>query len=203
MATALTLLVVWAAHRKAPRATAGDRAWIRASLGLLCLLTLVVVASALYRMHIYQEAYGFTRLRVLVDVFEGWLGLLVVAVLGGGAALRAPWLPRFALLSGAGLLLAVAAINPDAWIARHNIERYEETGKVDLRYLQGLSADAVPVLATLPDDLAACALAGHSTAEEDDWLEWNLGRRRGDPVLREHGPDRQPDPRACDARTAD
>jgi len=203
VATALTLLVVWAAHRKAPRATAGDRAWIRASLGLLCMLTLVVVASALYRMHVYQETYGFTRLRVLVDVFEGWLGLLVVAVLCGGAALRAAWLPRFALLSGAGLLLAVAAINPDAWVARHNIERYEETGKIDLGYLQGLSADAVPVLATLPDDLAECAQAGHGSGEDDDWLEWNLGRHRAEPVLREQRPDRQPDARSCAATTAD
>ena len=35
----------------------------------------------------------------------------------------------------------------DAWIARHNIDRYETTGKVDWDYLRGLSADAVPTLA--------------------------------------------------------
>ncbi|MDX6279122.1 MAG: two-component system, OmpR family, sensor histidine kinase BaeS, partial [Kribbellaceae bacterium] len=75
VATALTLLVVWAAARKAPRTTTADVAWLRSSLGVLCVLTLVVVASALYRMHLYQEAYGFTQLRLLVDVFEGWLGL--------------------------------------------------------------------------------------------------------------------------------
>ena len=63
-------------------------AWLRGSLGLLCVLTLVVVASALYRMHVYQEAYGFTRLRLLVDVFEGWLGLLVLGVIAAGVQLR-------------------------------------------------------------------------------------------------------------------
>ncbi len=183
VATALTLLVVWAAHRKAPRETPADRAWIRASLGLLCVLTLVVVASALYRMHVYQDAYGFTRLRLVVDVFEGWLGLLVFAVLSGGVALRAAWLPRFALLSGAGLLLGIAALNPDAWIAEQNLDRYEEAGKVDWLYLQGLSADAVPVLAELPEDVRDCALAGHGTGPRDDWLEWNLGRHRGDPLV--------------------
>ena len=146
VATALTLLVVWAASRKAPRETAADRAWIRGSLGLLCVLTLVVVASALYRMHVYQDAYGFTRLRLLVDVFEGWLGLLVLATMAGGVALRAAWLPRFALFSGVALLLVLAAINPDAWIAQHNIDRFETTGKVDWTYLQGLSDDALPVL---------------------------------------------------------
>ena len=159
-ATALTLLVVWAAARKAPRAAAADLAWLRGSLGLLCVLTLVVVASALYRMHVYQEAYGFTRLRLLVDVFEGWLGLLVLGVLAAGVTLRAAWLPRAALLSGAGLLLSLAAVNPDAWIAEHNVDRYEATGKVDWYYLRGLSADAAPVLATLPDGVVACALPG-------------------------------------------
>jgi signal transduction histidine kinase len=177
VATALTLLVVWAASRKAPRETASDRAWIRGSLGVLGGLTLVVVASALYRMHVYQDAYGFTRLRLLVDVFEGWLGLLVLATLVGGIALRAVWLPRFALFTGAALLLGLAAINPDAWIAQHNIDRYETSGKVDWTYLQGLSDDALPVLSTLPPDLVECAVSLDGRTH-DDWLEWNLGRVR-------------------------
>lgn len=177
VATALTLLVIWAASRKAPRATSSDRAWLRASLGLLCLQTLVVVASALHRMDLYQEVYGFTRLRLLVVVFEGWLGLLVIAVLVGGVALRARWLPRFALLSGVVALLGLAAINPDAWIAERNVERYAETGRLDVGYLGDLSDDAVPFLATTPEEIRDCVLNGHEPAE-DDWLEWNLGRHR-------------------------
>jgi two-component system, OmpR family, sensor histidine kinase BaeS len=178
-ATALTLLVVWAAVRKAQQGTAEDRAWLRASLGLLCVLTLVVVVSALHRMHLYQEAYGFTQLRLLVDVFEGWLGLLLLALLVAGRSLRAAWLPRMALLSGVGLLLGIAAINPDAWIAEQNIDRWKETGKVDWVFLQDLSYDAVPTLASLPDDVRRCALAGRETPD-DDWLEWNLGRDRAE-----------------------
>ena len=201
VATALTLLVVWAAARKARRRTATDLAWLRGSLGLLCLLTLVVVASALYRMHLYQEAYGFTRLRLLVDVFEGWLGLLVLGVIAAGLTLRAAWLPRAALLSGAGLLLLLAAVNPDGWIAQRNLDRYDETGKVDWSYLQGLSADAVPLLATLPDDVVECALTGHEPAD-DDWLEWNYGRQRAEPVVRSHLVDREYSVSFC-ARAAD
>ncbi|MFT4263740.1 MAG: DUF4173 domain-containing protein, partial [Nocardioides sp.] len=179
VATALTLLVIWAAARKAPRETPADRAWLRGSLGLLCAETLVVVASALYRMSVYQDAYGFTRLRLLVDVFEGWLGIVVLAVAAAGVLLRGAWLARFGVLSGAVALLVLAAANPDAWIARHNLERYAETGKIDWGYLQGLSDDAVPVLA---DHRAACALVGREDSR-DDWLEWNLGRARADPDL--------------------
>ena len=184
IATALTLLVVWAASRKAPRETAQDRMWIRVSLGVLCALTLVVVASALYRMDVYQDAYGFTSLRVLVDVFEGWLGLLVVATMVAGIALKASWLPRFGLFSGVTLLLAFALINPDAWVAQRNIDRYEATGKIDWTYLQTLSDDAVPTLAELPRELVPCALAS-TQAYEGDWLEWNLGRSRANSALEE------------------
>ncbi len=182
VATALTLLVIGVAARKAPRESAADRLWLRGSLGLLCLQTLVVVASALHRMDLYQEAYGFTRLRLLVDVFEGWLGLLVLAVLVAGALLRGGWLPRFALLTGAVALLGLAVVNPDAWIARHNLARYDATGKVDWDYLRGLSDDAVPVLAAAPAEVAACALPDR--AADDDWLSWNLGRHRAADELR-------------------
>jgi len=189
VATALTLLVIWAAARKAPRETPADRLRLRVALGLLCAQTLVVVASALYRMDLYQDTYGFTELRLLVDVFEGWLGLLVLAVMVGGITLRAAWLPRFALLSGAALVIALAAINPDAWIAQRNVDRYQETGKLDWSYLQGLSDDAVPVLVTLPSDVRACVLDGRAQSD-DDWLEWNVGRWRAADDLPEDSPPR-------------
>jgi len=177
VATALTLLVIAVAVRKAPRVTPADRLWMRVALGALCLLTLVVVGSALHRMHLYQEAYGFTRLRLLVDVFEGWLGLVILLVAAAGVALRAGWLPGAGLVTAVVALLGIAAMNPDAWIARHNLDRYDDTGKVDWSYLQGLSDDAVPVLAGLPQGQRECALAGRSEYD-GDWLEWNLGRSR-------------------------
>jgi two-component system sensor histidine kinase BaeS len=145
----------------------------------------VVVASALYRMHVYQEAYGFTELRLLVDVFEAWLGLLVVAVMVAGVRLRGAWLPRAAVLTGAGALLGLALVNPDAWIAEHNLERYAETGRIDWTYISGLSTDIAPALEGQPDDVVACALMGQ-TAIDDDWLEWNLGRHRAEAVVSDH-----------------
>lgn len=182
VATALTLLVIWAAARKAPVETVADRLWLRIALGLLAAEALVVVGSALYRMHLYQEAYGFTQLRLLVDVFEAWLGVLViaglVAAVTGTAIAGGLWLGRFALVSGAVALLGIAAINPDAWIAEHNVSRYEETGKIDTDFLAELSDDAVPALKKLPEDLRSCVLG--PSDREGDWLEWNLGRERAD-----------------------
>ncbi len=178
VATLLTLLVVWAASRRVgsePR----DVLSMRLSLGLLCALTLVVVVSALHRMQLYQEAYGFTQARLVVDVVEGWLGVVVLAVAVAGLLRWGTWVPRFAFVTGLVGLLGIAAINPDAWIARHNIDRYEQSGKLDWQYLATLSFDAVPTLKDLPADLQACVFSySADEAFSDDWLEWNLGRAR-------------------------
>jgi len=174
VATVLTLGVVAAAAAKARRELPHDRLVLRVALGLLCTLTLVVVASALYRMHVYEEAYGFTRLRLVVSLFEGWLGLVLVLVLVAGIRLRGRWLPMAVVVTAALSLLGFAWLNPDAYIAAHNVDRYHQTGKIDLAYLTGLSADAAPELADLSPDVAACVVGdGHG-----DWLAWNLGRAR-------------------------
>lgn len=179
VATALTLATVAVAVRKASRETARDRLLLRAVLGVLLVLTLVVVASALYRMSLYQGAFGYTVLRVLVDAFELWLGLVVVLVMVAGIRWSGWWLPRAALASGAGLLLAVGLANPEAWVAGKNIERYEETGKIDVEYLASLGPDARPVIfAGLHPNLGACALATLGPEDADDALSWNLGRAR-------------------------
>jgi hypothetical protein len=79
-------------------------------------------------------------------------------------------------------LLGIAAINPDAWIAQHNLDRYEATGKLDVAYLTQLSADALPTLASLEEPLRACVFS-HPRDLDDDALEWNLGRARAREVV--------------------
>ena len=86
-------------------------------------MTIVVVVSALYRMHLYEEAYGFTRLRLLVSVFEGWLGVVVLLLLVAGAVGASHWLVPVAVRLGAASLLGLALVNPDLYIAQHNIAR--------------------------------------------------------------------------------
>ncbi|SED17656.1 Signal transduction histidine kinase [Nocardioides exalbidus] len=199
LATALTVLVVWVASRRAGD-TPTDRRWLFGAVGLLCTLTLLVVASALRGMAVYQDAYGFTTLRLFVDVFEGWLGFVVLAIMVTGVARRSHWLPRVALVSGAVGLIGLAAINPDAWVAERNIDRYEVTGKLDLSYLQGLSADATPVIADrLPTEVARCVLDllpynSMNAQTLDDPRAWNLGRARAEGPLTDLGllPVREP-----------
>ena len=182
VATVLTLATVAVAVRKAPRSTSRDRLVLRAALGALCALTLVVVGSALHRMDLYQQAYGFTLLRVLVDGFELWLGLLVVLVLVAGVRLSGWWLPRAALVSAVAFVLVGGLANPEAWVAQRNIDRYQVTGKLDAAYLRTLGPDATPtIVAGLPRDVSACIVLPSTIAARagrEDALSWNLGRAR-------------------------
>ncbi|HYN92786.1 MAG TPA: DUF4173 domain-containing protein, partial [Pilimelia sp.] len=200
--TLLTLAVLAAVGRWAPRATRRDRVLLRALLGALAGMALVVVASALYRMHIYEEAYGFTRLRVLVSACEVWLGAVFVLVLAAGVRLRAGWLPRAVVGTAVAALLGLVALNPDRFIAERNIERYVHTQRLDVWYLGTLSADAAPALVELSPALRACTLE-HLPAElaltDGDWRYWNLARSRARALLAEK-PVGSPEPLDCMTR---
>jgi len=91
--TALTLGVLAVLGRYAGRADRLELGLLRLLGGVLCGLTLVVVASALTRLALYAGAYGLTPPRLLAFAAEVWLGLIVLLVLGAGVRLRAPWLP--------------------------------------------------------------------------------------------------------------
>ncbi len=136
-AAALTLAVIALARKDTPA--------LKLLLGLLCALTLVVLASALKRLGLYEEAYGFTRLRLMAHGAILWLGALFALILAAGALNRGALLPRATVALSALAALTFALSNPDGWIASHNLAR---AGEVDRTYLlRDLSADAAPALA--------------------------------------------------------
>jgi len=154
----LTLGVIGAALRWARTDDVRQARMLRALLAALCLLTLVVLASALHRLGLYERAFGFTRARLAVHallLFGGGLFVLVLAALASG---RREWLARAIVLLGTLAALAFWVSDPDRRIATHNVERFEATGDLDVDALADLSADAVQVLARLPEPLRARAL---------------------------------------------
>ncbi|MFI1397187.1 DUF4153 domain-containing protein [Streptomyces sp. NPDC020681] len=184
-ATLLTLLVIALALRWAPRGAAGDRTLVRAVLGTLCLLTLVVVVSALRRLDLYVDAYGLTRLRISVAAMEIWLGLVIVLIMAAGV-FGVKWLPRAVAASGAAAVLAFGLLSPDGMVADRNVERYQKTGKIDIDYFQELSADAVPALDRLPEPLRSCALEGIARDlmdEDPPWYATSWGESRAREIL--------------------
>ncbi|MEU9608414.1 DUF4173 domain-containing protein [Streptomyces sp. NPDC048057] len=188
LATLLTLGVIALALRWAPRTDDRDRLVVRSVLGTLCLLTLVVVASALRRMELYVDAYGLTQLRLTVAAMELWLGLVLALIMAAGVY-GAAWLPRTVAASAAVGVLAFGLASPDALVAERNADRYQRTGKLDVGYLQELSADAVPALDRLAEPLRSCALEGIAEELEEDahkpWHATSWGQSRARKILAE------------------
>jgi hypothetical protein len=174
--SALTLLVLSVALRKAARATAGDRLTVRVLIGTLCATSIVIVASAIHRMWLYQQAYGFSTERLMVITIELWLGAVFVLVAACGVRMSAGWLPRAVLVAGAVALLGLAAVNPERLIADRNIDRYQQTGQLDGEYLQNLSPDAGPALHRLPEAMRPCV--AYRGLRQDPWYQFNLSRSR-------------------------
>jgi hypothetical protein len=186
--TLLTLAVVAAAVRWAPRETPRDRLLLRVLVGVLCTTTLVVVASAVHRMSLYEQAFGYTRLRLVVEVTELALGGVLLLVLLAGVRLTGSWLPRSVVALAALSLLGLAVLNPDGYVASRNVDRFAKTGQLDPSYLAGLSADAVPALLRLPVRQRSCLLEVHAARLElvtDHWYDGNLARRHARSLLRD------------------
>jgi hypothetical protein len=118
----------------------------RLALPLLGFLGAIMI-SAVFRMKLYVGYYGLTADRLYALVFMGWLAAvfacMALTVLRG-------WDRPFAamaVLSGFAALFALNAANPDAMVARRNLEHPPVGRPVDYAYLATLSGDAVPLLA--------------------------------------------------------
>ena len=172
---ALTLAVATAAHRRA----AGDRGVLNVLLGVLFALTFVVLASALRRLGLYEDAFGFTRTRLFAHWVILLLGALFVLVAALAALHETARIPQAVVLTTLTALALGTAANPDALIARRNIERDARTHQIDIGYLSGLSADATPALAA-----AHICNALRARDLDPSLAAFNLARRRAEKAQR-------------------
>jgi len=178
------LALDWLLRRDRPR----DEWVFRTLGGVQIVLLFVIIASALQRVRAYQDAYGLTESRFYGAVFLLWLILMslwfAVTVLGGRRHLFA-----FPGLASAYALVALLfLLNPDARIARVNLQRTVAitSDTVDVAYLGSLSADAVPTLIRALPTLSSesrCVLAERLLERWDPessvtWRIWNWSTSR-------------------------
>lgn len=118
----------------------------------LGLLTLVMLISSFYRMMLYDNEYGYTRLRVLVYLF------LIFESVGLLMTFKFILKPNFNIFIGylvIGLIyyLSLNMIQIDKIIAKRNIDMYfnGQIETIDVDYLMTLSIDAAPEIIRLSD----------------------------------------------------
>ena len=111
-------------------------------------LTLLIVLVASSRLSLYENAYGFTMLRLYSHIFAGWVALVFLLLAADLAGLwRARrWFVGTAVITALGLLMAMNFADPEAIVVRLNVDRAVSTHKIDAQYLGGLSNDATPAI---------------------------------------------------------
>src|SRR3990172_5899367 len=115
----------------------------------LVILVGVILTSALKRLLLYEQAYGFTRLRTYTHVGILWMAVAFVVFL---VLLLRGRLRRFAPACAAvtfGFVATLNLLNVDAFIVERNGTRLSATGELDVAYLVRLTEDAIPEIVQL------------------------------------------------------
>nr|WP_306220435.1 DUF4173 domain-containing protein [Cohnella sp. WQ 127256] len=167
-----------------------SRRRIAALLYILIGCSGVMLYSAYMRLVLYEEVYGYTYIRFLVHAFMIYLAVLLVIA---AVRVRMHILP----LAKCYIVISLAAyvfinyVEMDRVIAENNIERYKETGKIDLHYLSSLSADAIPTLVNFSEheypDMKNLLVNKWETIEVEDlrWSSFNVSVFRAEKALNE------------------
>jgi hypothetical protein len=146
-------------------------------------LTLMVDAVAFRRLSLYEEAYGFTMLRLYSHVFAIWLALVFLFL---AADFTGVWRHRLWFIGGTAgsalvVLLALNVANPEAMVVAFNTSHAQTAHRIDSQYLADLSSDATPALLSsrasldpaLRDQVTSAACAGPRTYDSS-WAAFNL-----------------------------
>ncbi|QSX05070.1 DUF4173 domain-containing protein [Sedimentibacter sp. zth1] len=161
----------------------------------LCTITVVLLISSYYRMHLYNSAYGLTRLRILVLIFLVFEAAALIVLF------YYIYKPNFNIIFVYTFMclifyLTVNLANIDYFIAKNNIDMYyegnHEAKDLDTDYLFSLSADAAPQIARFLDDTNSKYYIEakyyfernfEECNELSNWQSFNLSRKRANDIL--------------------
>lgn len=164
----------------------GMKRTMKLMYSLLIIMSGILLASAYQRLSMYEAAYGFTLDRILAHAF-----MIFLMVIFAYTFIRV-WMERISLLHFyliAGLIFytVLNAVNIEQIVVDNNLERYEQTGKADVYYLDSLSYTGWDGLIELyemdPDypDLQAVLQERQQWVEQQpqgSWQSFNFKRQK-------------------------
>lgn len=150
----LTFFIISIISLKTKATTLIGKIIYKGNLFVLIGSVFVVIASAFTRMMLYENVYGFTSSRLLVNVCIVLLGimylLLVISMI-----VKNQW--RFLNISTAVMvifsLLCIPLIPYDLVAVKLNYTRYLKEDKIDVKYIAKQSDEVIPVLVGMRDDV--------------------------------------------------
>lgn len=152
----------------------------RLLVGVLAALAVVVAVSAMHRMRLYIDAYGLTPLRIYPSAFMIWLGAVFAWLAVCVVSVRRSAFATWSFFMGLAVVFALNIYNPDAAIARVNLQRK----LADYAILRDLSADAVEELSAADDEQIRSILSSiRDEIASRDIREMNLSSLKASKLL--------------------
>ena len=117
----------------------------------MIVFTFIILISAAYRMYLYESAYGYTFLRLLVYciLFTEAVMLIPTIMYIIDKKINLP-IVYFTIVTSVYICMNFA--NFENIIAKRNVDRYLQTGKIDLLYLEmDTGTDAIKQIVRILD----------------------------------------------------
>ncbi len=159
-------------------------------LTCLVMFTFNMLFSAHYKMSLYENTFGYTRLRIYVQLFMLLLSILIVIAFASIWYKKIP-IAKFIIIASLLMYVIVNYINIDRIIAKENIDRHNKKEIIDINYLTKLSNDALPETIKMkndPDSKISSEVRAYIEKEKSkkydySWYEFNYSKYRANKLL--------------------
>ena len=162
---------------------------------LIVVFTIIIIISAIFRMNLYQEAYGYTYLRIFVDfilITEGLISIpIIISLLGKKIDIL-----KTSIVITSFMYVLLNFMNIDNFIAEKNIDRYfnnPENSNFDVSYLCKLGTDATAQMTRLlnvKDENIVRRTQNYLYNQKQnielnkmDWQEYNISKKQAEEIL--------------------
>jgi hypothetical protein len=189
----ISFVLLLITERITPKVTVKHSLTFKVLSVVLILEVVAIMFSAFKRLYLYEQAFGFTTLRLYSHAFI--ILLAVIFFLFMYKIIKDTEENKFVFNSFIATMLFLVGmnlLNPDRFIARNNLLRYTKSMELDLGYLKSLSTDAIPeiigklnILDSSQQNIVKEDLVNHFLNEKSDeyhssWPALNLSRLQTD-----------------------
>ena len=160
---------------------------------IMILFTLVIIASSFYRMNLYEQAYGYTLLRLGVYVTLVTEVILLIPTVFYILKEKINILNYYIVIITT-VYTFINLFSVDTIIAKRNIDRYNKKADIDIEYLSNYYSDNIPLLLDFREnikevefktDLDSYINDYYDDLTKENILEYNISRKRAYKLLKE------------------
>ena len=163
----INIVMILKANNKNLRETEKQEKYKKTMCIVMVIFTLVIIISAFARMTLYQQNYGYTRLRILVDYTLIAEIILLIPTIIYILKNKIDLIKTYFVII-ITMYCLVNFINIDKIIMKNNFNRYKETGYIDLNYLMEMNnSDLIEQLLELKDTEFKYSEKAYSQSDTD------------------------------------